>query len=177
METYARELIPRLAALDGLQLTAFVNHEAAEIGGGPWGQLVPMRVVPVRARSRVQWVRGEQQHLPGMVARAGCELLHSLASTAPLRGPFTRVTTIHDLNYKMVERAHAGLRGLGMRVLMPAAARRSRRIIAISQATRRDLVNELGVAPVKIDVVPEGVTPAAGGDVGATAEEELRIRL
>src|SRR3954469_24469421 len=32
METYARELIPRLAALDGLQLTAFVNQQAAEAG-------------------------------------------------------------------------------------------------------------------------------------------------
>ena len=30
----------------------------------PVRRVVPMEVVPVRARSRVQWVRGEQQHLP-----------------------------------------------------------------------------------------------------------------
>ena len=36
---------------------------------------------------------------------------------------FARVTTIHDLNYLMVPDAHFGVRGLGMRVLVPLAAR------------------------------------------------------
>ena len=34
MEIFARELIPELAKLPGLRLTAFVNQEAAEAGGG-----------------------------------------------------------------------------------------------------------------------------------------------
>jgi glycosyltransferase involved in cell wall biosynthesis len=174
METYARELVPRLARIDGLRLIAFVAREAAEDGDGPWGELVPMEVLPVRARDRLQWVRGEQQHLPAAADRAGCEIVHSLASTAPLHGRAARVTTIHDLNYRMVPESHFGLRGLGMRVLVPAAARRSRRIIAISQSTRDDLVAHLHVDPARIDVVPQGVTPPPGG---GTPERELRARL
>ncbi len=175
METYARELIPRLAAIDGLALTAFVNREAAEAGGGPWGEVVPMRVVPVRGRDRVAWVRGEQQHLPGMADRAGCDLLHSLASTAPLRGRAARVTTIHDLNYKLVPGTHFGVLGLGMGVLVPAAARRSRRVIVDAASTQRDLVEHLRMPADKIDVVPLAATPLADGAVAP--EAELRDRL
>ncbi len=154
METYARELIPRLAATDGLELLCLVNREAEQAGGGPWGEICPMEVVPVRARSRVEWVRGEQQHVPRMAARASCDLVHSLASTAPLRGRVPRVTTIHDLNYMIVPEAHLGLRALGMRLLVPAAARRSRRIIVDAASTRADLVERLGVPEAKVDVVP-----------------------
>ena len=173
METHARELIPRLAALDGVRVTAFVNREAAQ-SPGPWGDVVPMEVVPVNARSRVQWVRGEQQYLPRMADRAACDVVHSLASTAPLRGRARRVTTIHDLNYKLVPHTHFGVRGLGMRVLVPAAARRSHRLMVDAGSTRRDLCEYLGTAPTKIDVVPLGVSgPAAA----PTAESELRERL
>ncbi len=65
METYARELIPALLQeRPDLRLTAFVNREAAEASQGPWRELIPAVTVPVRARQRSQWVRGEQQLLP-----------------------------------------------------------------------------------------------------------------
>jgi glycosyltransferase involved in cell wall biosynthesis len=175
MEIYARELIPRLAQIDGLRLTAFVNREAAEVGDGPWGEVVERVVVPVRARNRLEWVRGEQQHLPRLAAEAGCDLVHSLASTAPLRGRFRRVTTIHDLNYKIVPDAHFGLRGLGMRALVPAAARRSHGIIVDAHSTADDLVAHLGTPRDKIDVVALGVSAAP--PVEPTAEAELRARF
>jgi len=52
METYARELIPRLASVDGIELTAFVNRETAEAAEGPWLD-IPHQTVPVWARNRV----------------------------------------------------------------------------------------------------------------------------
>jgi glycosyltransferase involved in cell wall biosynthesis len=176
METYARELLPRLADLDGLRLTAFVNREAAT-GDGPWGDVVPMEVVPVRARNRLEWVRGEQQHVPRLAAAAGCDLVHSLASTAPLRGPVPGVTTIHDLNYRKVPDAHFGIRGLGMRLLVPAAARRSRRIVVPAASTRDDLVAELGVPAAKVDVVPHGMSAPLAPPPGAAARARARFGL
>src|SRR5690348_71385 len=127
MEVAARELIPALLAQapPGMRFTAFVNREAAAAGGGPWGELLPAVTVPVRARRREQWVFGEQALLPRLAAAHGVGLVHSLASTAPLRGRFARVVTIHDLIYARFPDAHAGLRDKGMRVLVPAAARRS----------------------------------------------------
>ena len=174
METYARELIPRLAAIDDVEPTAFVNRETVDAGHGPWFDIAH-ETVPVRARNRVAWVRGEQQYLPRMAARAGCELVHSLASTAPLRGSFRRVTTIHDLNYKLVPEAHFGLLRIGMGVLVPASARRSHRIVVDATATAAELQRHLRVPAAKIDVVPLGVSADPPGE--AVPEVDLRERL
>ncbi len=159
MEVAARELIPALlaAAPAGTRFTAFVNREAAAAGGGPWGELLPAVTVPVSARNRVQWVLGEQLLLPRLGARAGIDLLHSLGSTAPMRGRFARVVTVHDLIYARFPDAHAGIRDRGMRMLVPGGARRSDRVIADSQSTREDLIELVGLPAAKIDVVPLGL--------------------
>jgi glycosyltransferase involved in cell wall biosynthesis len=170
MEVAARALIPALRdAAPGIRFTALVNEEAR---GEDLG--IESVTVPVRAERRVEWVRGEQLLLPGIARRAGCDLVHSLASTAPARGRFARVVTIHDLNYLMVPDAHFGVRGLGMRVLVPLAARTAHRIVADSRSTRDDLVERLGVAAEKVDVVPLGLGRPSGAT--PTPDAELRAR-
>jgi glycosyltransferase involved in cell wall biosynthesis len=174
-ETYARELIPALiAAQPGLRLTAFVGREAAA-GEGPWLEAVPSVTVPVRARRRREWVRGEQQLLPRLAAAAGVDLLHSLANTAPARGRFRRVVTVHDLIHRIRPEAHFGLNARAMRWLVWLAARRSDRLIAPSQATKRDLVAMLRTPAGRIDVVPQGVAPP--GPASDAAELRRRLRL
>jgi glycosyltransferase involved in cell wall biosynthesis len=176
METYARELIPALiAAAPQARFTAFVNREAAAAKDGPWGELLPAVTVPVRARDRVQWVFGEQALLPRLAARAGVDLVHSLASTAPLRGRFRRVVTVHDLIYARYPEAHAGVRDLGMKLLVPWAVRRSHRVIADSHSTRSDLVQLLGAAPGRVDVAPLGLGTVRRADPAPA--EELRARF
>jgi glycosyltransferase involved in cell wall biosynthesis len=171
MEVAARALIPALRdAAPSTRFTAFVNRRAEGTDLG-----IDSVVVPVDAERRIEWVRGEQALLPGLAQRAGCDLVHSLGSTAPARGRFVRVTTIHDLNYLMVPEAHFGVRGLGMRVLIPLAARRSTRVIADSGSTRQDLVARLHVPPHRIDVVPLALGPSAA--VEPTPAAELRARL
>jgi len=157
MEVAARELIPALLAEapDGMRFTAFVNREAAATGD--WGELLPAVTVPVNARNRVQWVRGEQTLLPRLAAREGVELVHSMASTAPVWGRFRRVVTVHDLIYARFPEAHAGIRDKGMKVLVPWAARRSDRVITDSQSTREDLIELIGLDSERIDVVPLGL--------------------
>lgn len=179
MEVAARELIPALLeeAPRGTRFTAFVNREAAAAKDGPWGELLPAVTVPVSARRRVQWVGGEQMLLPRLAARAGVDLLHSLASTAPAWGRFRRVVTVHDLIYARFPEAHAGIRDLGMRVLVPLAVRRSQRVIAISQSTRADLIELLGVPAGKIDVVPQGLGISRSTEPSSEAEVRGRLGL
>jgi glycosyltransferase involved in cell wall biosynthesis len=172
MEIYARELIRRLARRDDLRLTAFVNRDGQ---GGEWGEGVEEILVPVHASDRKQWVIGEQVHLPRLAARAGVEIVHSLASTAPVRGAFKRITTIHDLNYKLVPGTHFGVRGLAMAVLVPAAAHRSHRIVVDASSTVDDLVEHLRVKRAKVDVVPLGVNERP--PVTPTPEARLRAQL
>jgi glycosyltransferase involved in cell wall biosynthesis len=174
-EVVARELVPELvAARPDIRFTAFINEEAAEAKDGFWRDLVPIVTVPVRARSRAQWVRGEQQLLPRLAAKAGVDLIHSLANTGPVRGDFHRVVTIHDLIHRVAPEAHFGLRSIGMRILVSLAARRSDRVIADSESTREDLVRLLGIAPAKIDVAPLGL--GATERVEPMDETELRAR-
>ncbi len=177
MEVVARELIPALLDLApaGMRFTAFINRETAAAGDGPWGELLPSVTVPVNARERVQWVLGEQTLLPPLAARARVGLVHSLASTAPLWGPFRRVATVHDLIYARFPEAHTGIRDKGMRVLVPGAVRRSHRVIADSDSTREDLVELLGLAPQRIDVVPLGL--GARQREQPLPERDVRARL
>ena len=177
MEVAARELIPALidAAPRDVRFTAFVNREAAAAKDGPWGELLPAVTVPVNARSRVQWVRGEQTLLPRLAAREGVDLVHSLASTAPAWGRFRRVVTVHDLIYARFPEAHAGIRDLGMRVLVPLAVRRSDRVIVDSHSTQRDLIELLKTSSERIDVAPLGL--GAVKRCEPLGERELRQRL
>jgi glycosyltransferase involved in cell wall biosynthesis len=171
MEVAARQLIAALPAVaPGMRFTAFVNREAAQDDLG-----IDRVVVPVEARNRLQWVRGEQLLLPALTQRAGCDVLHSLGSTAPARSRARRVTTIHDLNYLMVPDAHFGVNALGMRALVPLAARRSHRILADSASTRDDLVSRLRVPASKVDVVPLGLGQPSQAE--PAPESELRERL
>ena len=171
LEVYARELVARLAERDDVRLTAFVNNAL-----GPWPG-VPSELVPVTPARRVEWVRGEQLLLPRAAARAGCELVHSLASTAPLRGRFRRVTTIHDLNYLKVPESHFGVRGLAMRALVPSAAWRSHRIVADSASTRDDVVRHLRVPTGRVDVVPLGVGFTRTAEPRPAGELRAQLRL
>jgi glycosyltransferase involved in cell wall biosynthesis len=171
MEVAAREMIPALlaAAPPEMRFTAFVSRDA---GAGPWSELMPQVVLPVSVANRVGWVRGEQQLLPGAARRAGVDLVHSLASTAPAWGRFKRVVTVHDLIYRRYPAAHGGMRSLGMRILVPLAVRRSDRVIADSEATKRDLVELLRTPAERIDVVPLGF----GASARATPAPEHAVR-
>jgi glycosyltransferase involved in cell wall biosynthesis len=175
METYARQLIPHLTATaPDVELVAFVNTAAAS-APGPWHDVARCVELPVDARNRIEWVRAEQLLLPRAARAARIDLMHSFASTAPVWGPFRRVVTIHDLIYRTVPEAHPGLRSLGMRLLVPAAARRSHRIIVPAEVTRGDLERFLGTPPSKVDVIHHGISPPVID--AALPEERVRSQL
>ena len=169
-ETYARELIRALQQeAPELALTAFINREsAADSGFLPSG--VQTVTIPVEARNRLDWVRGEQLLLPRAAANAGVDLLHSLGNTAPARGKFRRVVTIHDLHYLVAPDAHFGIRGYGMRLLVPLAARSSHRVITISQTSAHDISKHLRVPKDRLDVIPSGLGQPLTQRASDTAE-------
>jgi glycosyltransferase involved in cell wall biosynthesis len=175
MEVYARELIRAMREFPGApRLTAFVSREGAE-AKLDWLDGLPVVNVGVQARRRTEWVRGEQQLLPRLARKAGVDVLHSLASTAPLYGRFRRVTTVHDLIYLVHPEAHFGVLALGMRVVVGQAARRSHRLIAVSKSTATDIEERLRINRERIDVVPNGVLPPPPAP-DAQAIEEVRRR-
>ena len=164
-------MIPALAA-EGVRLTLFVPREAAH---EDWGADVEVVRLPVEARSRARRVLAEQTLLPQAVRRARLDLLHNAFTTAPVLPGVPQVTTILDVIYRRFPEAHAGLLAYGMRVLVPLAARRSRRILTLSEAARRDIVEYLGVSPERVDVAYLG--PGIPDDVAPASDDEVRRRF
>lgn len=170
LEVYARRLAEALARRDDVKLRLLLPRDSAT--SGRWKELGQVTALPTDPRRRVEWVLADQVHVPRAAAQAGAAVLHSLASTGPVTGRVPRVVTVHDLNYLMFPEAHFGLRARGMRVLVPAAARRSRRVITSSEATKADLVHRLGLPAEKVDVAPL----ALGHPPAAVAGDRERTR-
>ena len=170
MEVYARELARALAGRGDVELVLLGNRLLDD----GWPD-VERFGLPVDPRRRVEWVLGDQVHAPRAAARARADVVHSLASTGPSTGRVVRVTTVHDLNYKLVPDTHFGVRGLGMRVLVPLATRRSRRVLVDAESTREDLHRHLGTPRDKVDVAP--LAARVPPNAAATPEPRLRERL
>ena len=91
------------------------------------------------------------------------------------QGRFRRVVTLHDLQYRAVPELLTPARRLGTAVLLEAAARRADRVITVSQASGHEITEKLGIAPDRIDVIPNGVRlPDAAG---RPSTGELRARF
>jgi glycosyltransferase involved in cell wall biosynthesis len=174
-EAYTRELLAAMCAQrDDLRVTAFVSPLAS--GDGFWRTYASAVVVLGRAspRSAARWALGEVALLPRAAARRGVEVLHSPANFAPFGGPFARVVTLHDLIFRRLPESVPRLQRWGTEALVPRAARRADRVITVSQASRDDILAELGVAADRVDVVPNGLVPLGRGNAGA-ARERLRL--
>ncbi len=174
-ETYTRELMSAvMRRAPDLALTAFVNRETPAswvraLGGRP-------RVIrlPVSARRPDSWALGEAVLLPAAGRRAGIALLHSPANFAPVRAPFRRVMSLHDLQYRAVPELLTRARRIGTAVLLEAAARRADRLITGSHASRLEIEEALGIPGERIDVIHHGLGLPVPDSV--TAEDELRSR-
>ena len=90
------------------------------------------------------------------------DLLFVPSHVVPLyhpRRPRCTVVTLHDLGYLAFPQAHTARRRLDLHLSTLWSARAASHIIAISQATKDDLVKHYRVPPEKITVVHHGVAP------------------
>jgi glycosyltransferase involved in cell wall biosynthesis len=175
-ELYVRRLVPALLeAGRDLELVVFAGHEASpSLAAEPWASEVELVHVPVHSRSRARRVLAEQALLPRAAHKARVDLLHNVQNTAPAMPRVPQVTTILDVIYKRHPETHAGVLAAGVALLVPLAARRSRRILTLSEAAKDDIAHYLHVEPDRIDVTPLG--PGLPNDVSAVGAAELRRR-
>ena len=107
-----------------------------------------------------------------MARRSDVAVLHCPTFRAPPRsGRLPLVVTVHDLAVLRHPETFNRWTRTYSRVAVPRAARTAARLIAVSEFTKRELVELLGAAPERIRVVPNGIEeafqpegPAAEGD-------------
>jgi len=100
----------------------------------------------------------EQVEIPR--AARGTDLLHVPHFNAPLLYRGKLVVTVHDLTYLMDANEHSRLRTrVYARFMLNAAARRADHVITVSEFSRNNIVKILGIDPVKVTAIPNGVDP------------------
>ena len=98
--------------------------------------------------------------------RAGADAFFGCLGIVPLAGGPPSVATVHDLTPLLFPEWHSWRNRLGFAPLIRASVRKARRIAAVSEHSRRDLVAHVPEAGGKTVVVHNGVDvvpPPAGG--------------
>src|SRR3989441_1044958 len=93
------------------------------------------------------------------LAARGLDVLHCPTFRAPLRPPVPLVMTVLDLAVLRHPETFTQWTRRYSRLFVPRVARAARLIVAISEFTKRELVELLGVPASKIRVTPLGVAP------------------
>lgn len=100
----------------------------------------------------------EQLELPVKIARSHIDLLHSPQFNIPLLSRTPQVTTIHDCAYDRFPEEFTSYKAKAYyKFMFPMALQKSKRIIAVSESTKRDLIEFYKITPEKISVIYEGV--------------------
>ena len=156
-EIYLRSLLQSLAAIDKEnRYTIFTNRETGPdlAPNQPNFRIAPQAVHATNRPARILW---EQTILPVRAARAGIDVLFNPGFTAPILSTCPNVTVFHDLQHKRHPEHFRWFDLPIWRVMLYAAAHRSRKLIAVSSATADDLTRFYRIPRTGIDVVPHGV--------------------
>jgi len=163
---YARNVVPAAAACLPDAVFTLV-HATAGAGPAPYAEValtafapggeVRVRRVPIGRRRLDQlWYR-LRVPMPVQVFGGRADVVYSPDFAVPPAGRTPRLPTIHDLAYLVCpERVPPRLRDY-LAAVVPRQVADAARVLAVSETTRRDLVERLGVAEERIAIVPNGV--------------------
>lgn len=152
---YVSELLNAWAASDRARRHdwTLIAHAPIE-GAGAW----PVTTTIVPGSGGTAW---EQMTLPGAVAGSRADVLFAPGYTAPLTVTAPVVLTIHDVSYFAHPEWFSFREGTRRRLLTAWSARRARKIITVSDFSKREIARHIGVTNVRVI--------ALGMKFGATA--------
>jgi glycosyltransferase involved in cell wall biosynthesis len=103
----------------------------------------------------------EQVRLPQAAARDHLDVFFAPAYTAPLFRRVPLVVAIHDVSYAAHPEWFSTREGARRRWLSLFAARAAKAVITISEFSRRELADRLGISGAGVHVIPPGITPSS----------------
>jgi glycosyltransferase involved in cell wall biosynthesis len=162
-EIYLRSLLGALAHLaTPHQFVVFVNAETGDGLGLTSAQFEVIKT-GVRAQNRPWRLAWEQFVLPGQLRKHRIDVLLNPGFTAPVVASCPMVTVFHDLQHKRHPEYFRWFDLPFWQAFLYASAHRSRLIIAVSHATRRDFLDHYKVDESRVRVVHHGVDPRMFG--------------
>jgi glycosyltransferase involved in cell wall biosynthesis len=178
-ETYLRELVRALACeYPALRMTLLTTgageRSLAEAG---FDELVELRALPAEEYRRVRRQFAEQFLVQVHARRVGADLLHSLASTGPVKTPgLPSVVTLHDVTFMHMP-TFGRVTTWGMSEVVRRAARDADSLIAVSEAAREEICASLGIDRARFTVVPHGLGEVPRAEPAPELELRERLRL
>jgi glycosyltransferase involved in cell wall biosynthesis len=156
-ETYVRELLRALPEVAGDLRFAALTRDPA---------LLPDGIEPIVLRARTQELR-MAIGVPRLLARMRPRLAHFVHSL-PLRCPVPAVLTVQDLSWERDPSVFGWWDLATFKIFVRSSVKRARHVLAISERTKRDLVELYRTPPAKITVTPLApdpeFTPSAAHD-------------
>lgn len=115
--------------------------------------------------------------ITNLLSKDGVDLFHGLSNELPLdirRAGIPSVVTIHDLIFRRLPQCYAPVDRTIYDYKFKQACLNATRIIAISECTRRDIVELYGIDPAKIDIVYQGCDAQFSRPVSASGIRAIR---
>jgi len=164
---YIQNLVANLPVIDAENSFSVVSNDAR-----PSTQVSPPNLEYQKTMIHIPvYSLREQSLLPVEMGRTGADLLHYPSFNMPLFNSRPAVVTIHDLIYYLHPEACPNrLAHMYARFIFKTISGRVRRIITVSEFSRDEIVEHLGIDPVKVAVVYNSVSP-----VYAPVEDEERL--
>jgi glycosyltransferase involved in cell wall biosynthesis len=148
-ETYVAQLLRELPGVAPDLRVAAITRDPS---------LVPDGVEPIALPARSQEVRMAVA-VPQLLRRVRPALAH-FVHALPLVCPPPAVVTVQDLSWERDPSVFGLADLLTFKVFVRRAVRKARRVLAISERTKRDLVELYGTPPEKVVVTPLAPDPA-----------------
>ncbi|MGH2531580.1 MAG: glycosyltransferase family 4 protein [Thermomicrobiales bacterium] len=163
---YARNIIPAAAAhLPGADFRLLYAPSQAGVPPFfddivtrfPEGTKVSVRRLPFsRRRADQLWFRARLP-LPARFFSGLVDIAYSPDFTLPPVGKIPRAITVHDLAFEVCPWVASDALRRFLSTVVPRLVRSSTRVMAVSEATKTDIVERYGTAADRIDVIPNGV--------------------
>ena len=158
VEQYVVNLVCALSRLqEAPEIIAYVDRPIPDPELARVAASGPLRTSVIRARRG--WLRAA---LPWRLWRDGVDLVHLPSTILPPLLPCPAVVTVHDLAWRKFPEAYRA-DDLAMQEVALASAARAARVLAVSNATARDLA-AAGIPSGKISVALLGVPPRFSPD-------------
>ncbi|MEF3274287.1 MAG: glycosyltransferase family 4 protein [Chloroflexus sp.] len=110
----------------------------------------PSRLPTINPRVRIPWEQG----IAPLILRGKADLYHGCLNVAPLLSPVPTVITIHDLAFIRFPQTFRTYNRIYLDLATRLSARRANRILVVSEHTKREVVDLLGVAAERVVVTP-----------------------
>ena len=171
--TYVRNLVSELARQDDdaeyVLLCAPADREPLSALGARFKPQV------VRAGN---YSVSEQLVMPWAVATAGVDLYHAPHYVVPPLTPRRFVVTIHDcIHLRFPQYLPNPGAFYYARAMMSMAARRSRRVLTVSEASKDDILFYFGIPEQKIEVIYNALDPRLAGETTPGVVVHVRERF